>query len=81
MAGYAAFGTVVRGRVAAFPTVEWPSSCPAETTADEAGAAMIDAGASEAVATPGTRIRDRLATAREQWAITTFFLFDPNSWR
>lgn len=29
----------------------------------------------------GEVVRERLDDAREQWAITTFFLFDPNSWR
>ena len=27
------------------------------------------------------RIGERWAIVREQWAITTFFLFDPESWR
>ena len=27
------------------------------------------------------QVADFLATIREQWAMTTFFLFDPESWR
>ncbi len=42
---------------------------------------MIEDAADEAVAPPVARLRDRVATAREQWSITTFYLFDPNSWR
>jgi hypothetical protein len=30
---------------------------------------------------PAQLARDAWAVAREEWAITTFFLFDPNSWR
>ena len=43
---------------------------------------VIDAddGASGGTAA-GRRLRERLAAARAQWAITTFYLFDPNSWR
>ena len=26
-------------------------------------------------------VRERLLDAREQWSITTFYLFDPSSWR
>jgi hypothetical protein len=81
MAGYAAFGTVQRGRVSALPTVQVPSSRPVEDARVEAGAAMIEDAADEPVAAPRARLRDRLATAREQWSITTFYLFDPNSWR
>jgi hypothetical protein len=29
----------------------------------------------------GDVVRERWQDAREQWAITTFFLFDANSWR
>lgn len=86
MAGYAAFGTVERGRVSALPTVRWRSWCPVEDARVDdprvdRGTAMIEDAADEAVAPPVARLRDRVATAREQWSITTFYLFDPNSWR
>ena len=81
MAGYAAFGTVERGRVSALPTVRWRSGCPVEDTRVDDAAAMIEDAADEAVAPPRARLRERVATAREQWSITTFYLFDPNSWR
>ena len=29
----------------------------------------------------GERLVERWTIVREQWAITTFFLFDPESWR
>jgi hypothetical protein len=81
MAGYAAFGTVERGRVSALPTVGWRSGCPAEDTRVNDVAAMIEDAAGEAAAPPRARLRERVATVREQWSITTFYLFDPNSWR
>lgn len=81
MAGYAAFGVVERGRVSVLPTVRRPSMCPADDVSVEAGLGMIDEAADQEVSTPRARLRDRVATAREQWSITTFYLFDPNSWR
>lgn len=81
MAGYAAFGAVERGRVSTLPTVRWNSVWPADDVSLEARPAMIDEAADEEASTPRARLRDRVATAREQWSITTFYLFDPNSWR
>jgi len=86
MAGYAAFGLVEAGRVSTLPTVRWRSGCPVDggrfedARFEDVSAMIEDAG--DAAATPArARFRDRVATVREQWSITTFYLFDPNSWR
>ena len=80
MAGYAAFGTVVRGQVSA-PGAAWPSDGDVDDRQLGAGSPVIEEAAGRTAASARTRLRDRLAIAREQWSITTFYLFDPNSWR
>ena len=74
-------GRSERGRVSALPTVLWRSGFPVEDTRVDDATAMIEDAGDEAVAPPRARLRERVATAREQWSITTFYLFDPNSWR
>jgi hypothetical protein len=73
MAGYQAFGPVQRARGSAVP--EWPSRAP-----DPGSVPVVIEELSAATALKA-RVRERLAIAREQWSITTFYLFDPNSWR
>jgi hypothetical protein len=68
MAGYAAFGTVERGRVSALPTVRWWSGSPVEDTRVDDATAMIEDAADEAVAAPGATPGTG-RTAREQWSI------------
>ncbi len=79
MAGYAAFGPMMRGRVSALPTAMEPGARPVEERV-EAGTATIE-GFDEPASTRRSRLRDRVTTAREQWSITTFYLFDPHGWR
>lgn len=74
MTGYAAFGPVERERGPVLVDGPAPGS---HVVAD--AAVVIDEPAPASVL--GARVRERLAVAREQWSITTFFLFDPNSWR
>jgi hypothetical protein len=80
MAEYAAFGPVMRGRVSALPSAMEPAGRPVEEPRIDAGTATIE-GIDEPASTRRSRLRDRVTTAREQWSITTFYLFDPNSWR
>ena len=75
MTGYEAFGRVERGRVAAMPG--WAtrdSRAMVDGSLDDAA----DASVGQAVDAP---VHDWLAALREQWSMTTFFLFDPDSWR
>lgn len=76
MTGYEAFGRVERGRVAAMPAWVWRAAPDARVNGPLDGAADVTVDpAGEAP------VRDWLAALREQWSITTFFLFDPDSWR
>jgi len=80
MAGYAAFGSVVRGQLTT-PVAAWPSAPEVGDPRFEPGTALIEEAEERPRPSVRGRLRDRLATAREQWSITTFYLFDPNSWR
>jgi hypothetical protein len=77
MDGYAAYGRVDRRRVASDEETLRAREDPLPPDA-----MVIDAedGASGGPSA-GRRLHERLAAAREGWAITTFYLFDPNSWR
>jgi hypothetical protein len=75
MTGYAAFGRVERGRVR--EPEGWASS-DAWTMSVEP--ARIDERATAALRPPDG-LEARLARLREAWAMTTFYLFDPDSWR
>jgi hypothetical protein len=75
MAGYATLGRVEGGRVRTLawrgPATEvahepWPPSTPAATDHRRPLREVI---------------HERWQDARETWAITTFYLFDPQSWR
>ena len=75
MTGYAAFGRVERGRVSPQPS---PAAAPAPSIDDEDRVVALPVGSTP----PGrSRVRAVLTAAREQWAQTTFYLFDANSWR
>ena len=75
MTGYAAFGRVERGRMR-----EPDPWSPREGDATCVESAQIDDPASPPIArTDG--LAARLAGLREAWAMTTFYLFDPDSWR
>ena len=75
MTGYEAFGRVQRGRVAAMPLwATQDSRAIVDGSLDDAA----DASVGPAVDAP---VHDWLAALREQWSMTTFFLFDPDSWR
>ncbi len=78
MDGYAAYGRVDRRRVAA--ASGRLVVAPEPWTPPVLGVIDPDDGVAE-TPSAGRRIRERLAAAREQWTITTFFLFDANSWR
>lgn len=81
MAAYVALGRVEGGRVHA---VAWGASVPGHRApADRPaarGAHAVPAPEARA-ARLGSALRDRWRTLREQWAMTTFYLFDPDSWR
>ena len=74
MTGYAAFARVERGRVSA------PRTFEAEALAADGDDAVVEASATSEPAA-ASRLSAIVAAAREQWAITTFYLFDANSWR
>ncbi len=75
MTGYAAFGRVERGRV---PARQDLAAVPAPPIGDDDRVIELPTGSRP----PGpSRIRVALTAAREQWALTTFYLFDANSWR
>ena len=92
MAGYAASATLRGGnlRFASWGTGTGPAG-PAATeaarpAATEAARAPADAAAAGApidlVGRPlDQRLGDWLASLGETWSQTTFFLFDPDSWR
>jgi hypothetical protein len=76
MTAYAAFGRVERGRVR--EPDPWEIS-------PEAVIASVDLAALDDGAAPPVSLADGLAARldrwRESWAMTTFYLFDPRSWR
>jgi hypothetical protein len=77
MDGYAAYGRLDRRRVVGVGP-RFPAPEDSVTRAFE----VIDAGDPASAGPPAGRTRhERLAAAREQWTIMTFFLFDANSWR
>ncbi len=86
MAGYVALQRIDRVSVRA---LAWHGSIRVEGTVRRERPAVIGAGrlAERSLAGPlrerplPERISERWAIVREQWAITTFFLFDPESWR
>jgi hypothetical protein len=75
MAGYVAMARIDGARVRALPVpdgaVAWT---PAPVVASDDATATIDEG-------DATPFAERLERIREQLAMTTFFLFDANSWR
>jgi hypothetical protein len=75
MTGYAAFGHVERGRVR---EPNGRASPEAWTTSVEP--ARVDERAPAALRPPDG-LEARLTRLRESWAMTTFYLFDPDSWR
>ncbi len=75
MTGYAVFVRVEPGRIVA-PSIRVALE-PMLAQADDL--LELDEGASKTTLTG--HLAARLATARETWAITTFYLFDANSWR
>ena len=75
MTGYAAFGPVERGRVS---PQQGRGAVSAPVLDDDDRVIELPAG----IPSPGaSRIHGVLTAAREQWALTTFSLFDANSWR
>jgi hypothetical protein len=74
MTGYAAFARVERGRVSAPRTFE----AAALALDDDEGVVETPAASEPSAA---SRLSGFVAAVREQWAITTFYLFDANSWR
>jgi hypothetical protein len=77
MAAYVATERIIRARPRFVGTDLGWSGRDALTEGAEwvAGTEPIDARP------PDQWIQDALADLREAWAQTTFFLFDPNSWR
>jgi hypothetical protein len=75
MTGYAAFGRVERGRMA-----EPDPWSPRDADVTFAESALIDDWASAPIAW-SDGLAARLVRLRETWAMTTFYLFDPDSWR
>lgn len=75
MTGYAAFGRVERGRVSALHS---RAAARAPHLDDDDGVIELPAWS---LAPGSSRMHEVLAAAREQWALTTFYLFDANSWR
>ena len=75
MTGYAAFGRVERGRMR-----EPDPWSPRDADATFVESAQIDDWASPPIAW-SDGLAARLAGLREAWAMTTFYLFDPDSWR
>ena len=79
MAGYAATGRIVKahprfvGR--ATSRVAGPGFAVADTDPCRVETVLTEPRPLD------VRLSDGLAQAREAWAQTTFFLFDPNSWR
>ena len=86
MAGYAASATLRGGnlRFASWGTGAEPAG-PAATVPVVAEAAKVQADAAAPIELLGRpldqRLGDWLASLGETWSQTTFFLFDPNSWR
>ena len=86
MAGYTALQHIDRVSVRA---LAWHGSIRVEGTVQRERPADIGAGrlAERPLAEPlrerplAQRLAERWTIVREQWAITTFFLFDPESWR
>jgi len=75
MRGYAALARIDASSVhvgRALPRTPDPVHCPAPA------ATLHPRLAARRVA---SRAAEVLETLREQWAITTFYLFDPESWR
>ena len=75
MTGYAAFGPVERGRVS---PQQGPAAVSALALDDDDRVIELPA---ETPSPGASRIHVVLTAAREQWALTTFYLFDANSWR
>ena len=77
MAGYAAVARLGQGDVhMARPTTDPRERTSAETS--DSHEQLVE----DLVGQPlEEQVGDFLATIREQWAMTTFFLFDPESWR
>jgi hypothetical protein len=78
MSGYAVTTRIDRAQVHAL-LVDRPDRCEAMTTARASQPADCVAEV-EPVAGEG-RLDAFLADLRARWAQTTFYLFDPNSWR
>lgn len=78
MAGYATLGRVQGGQVRA---IAWRWPVRAELLA-EAGPPVEPAEPHPELVRPLREVAaERWADLREQWAMTTFYLFDPESWR
>ena len=77
MAGYVALQRIDRVSVRA---LAWHGSMPVEDAPKCDGPADVGAGQLE-VRTLAERLAERWMIVREQWAMTTFFLLDPESWR
>ena len=75
MDGYAAYGRVDRRRVAG-------ATCPTrdDWLPPDLGAIEATDRAAEGPSA-GRWLHERLAAVREQWTMSTFYLFDSNSWR
>ncbi len=78
MAGYVALQRVDRVSVRA---LAWRGSARVEDAARSEDRVHLAARAAMDDRPLGERLVERWAIVREQWAITTFFLFDPESWR
>lgn len=76
MRGYAALARIDASAIhvarAAMTSTELPPAPPGDVPAPVASAPA------RAV---GPRLAELAGIVREQWAITTFYLFDPESWR
>ena len=73
MAGYVAMARVESARVRALPSEDARSE-PPPACVETLGVMTIDDG-------EATPLAERLDRIREQLAMTTFFLFDAESWR
>jgi len=78
MAGYATLGRLQGGRVRA---VAWRGQDPAALLAEPWAPVDIAEPRPEPDRPLREVIAERWADVREQWAMTTFYVCDPESWR
>jgi len=77
MRGYAALARIDSSSIHVARATVAPEAPSPETHTDSPAAAR----SGRARVPPAARLADLAVTVREQWAITTFYLFDPESWR